>query len=369
MKRVLHIMHSLERSGMEMMLLNSSEEWSHHGYKCDVLATAEAEGPIAPQMREAGYGVYHIPFRKKGDFWPRVAFVQEFYQRCKSGYDVVHIHTEAAPPIYAILAKLAGVRRIAVTPHGIFNFKGVLRVRKRFERQLVHVLGGRYGIISENIRKCEWERFRSKGVRIWNWMDTSHFQPPTTDQRASVRDSLGIREGQFVITSVGNCSSVKNHNAIFHALPLLPKTIQPLYLHVGREMPGFPERKLVAELKIENSVRFLESQADTLPFLWAADVFVMPSLNEGLGMAALEAVAAGTPLVCSKVEGLSEVATETRWAVLTSTTAESVAEGLAKVAATEPSIRRQRALSDSQPVRDKFSVQRGVQSIVDGLYA
>lgn len=354
---------------MEIMLLNSFAEWRRQGYQCDVLATASAVGPIASQMREAGYGVFHIPFRSKMRYLPRADFVRDYYHLCKSGYDVVHLHHEAAPPIFVLLAKLAGVRRIVLTLHAIFKFKGFLRARKLCERQFVHFLGGRYGIISENIRDCEWERFRSKGTRIQNWLDTSHFEPPTQDQREIARHSLGIREDQFVITSVGNCSKVKNHDAILRAIPLLATTIRPLYLHVGREAPGNPERKLATELMIEDKLRFMDSQADTLPFLWAADVFVMPSLNEGLGISALEAIAAGTPLVCSEVEGLSEVAAQTKWAILTSTSAESVAEGVAKTAAIDPLERRQRALSDSQLVRDRFSVEAGVLSIVDGLYA
>ncbi|MGD0910050.1 MAG: glycosyltransferase [Candidatus Acidiferrales bacterium] len=368
MKRVLHVLVSLERSGMEIMLLNSSAEWRCRGYECDVLATAETIGPVAPQMRECGYGVFHIPFRSKWRYLPRAEFVSQFYRLCGAGYDVVHIHTEAAPSVYAILAKLAGVRRVAVTPHNTFYFRGALRVRKFCERHLIHLLGGRFGMISEGVRKCEWERFRNRGIRIWNWLDTSHFKPPTLEERATARRSFGIGDERLVIVSVGNCNSAKNHDALLRAISLLPAAIDPLYLHVGRERPDFPERQLAAELKIESKVRFLESQSDTLPFLWASDVFVMPSLNEGFPIAALEAVAAGVPLVCSKVEGLSEVAAETRWAILTSTTAESVVEGLAKMAAIELIERRQRALSDSQQVRGRFSVQNGVRSIVEGLY-
>ncbi|MGD0510682.1 MAG: hypothetical protein ABSA33_02470, partial [Candidatus Micrarchaeaceae archaeon] len=59
MKRVLHVLVSLERSGMEMMLLNSAEEWGRAGYACDVVATAPIIGPLAPELRAAGYGVFH----------------------------------------------------------------------------------------------------------------------------------------------------------------------------------------------------------------------------------------------------------------------------------------------------------------------
>jgi glycosyltransferase involved in cell wall biosynthesis len=361
-------MHSLERSGMEMMLLNSSRAWNQLGYQCDVLATTDQAGPLAQQMRESGYQVFHIPFRSQWRYLPRMSFVHEFYALCKSGYDVVHFHIEAAA-LLSMLAKLAGVRRIAVTPHGVFNFRGALRLRKLCERQFIRLLGGRFGMISEAVSRCEWERFRIKGVRISNWLDTEYFRPPSAEERARARSTLAIDEKQFVIVSVGNCSPLKNHDSILRALPLLSESSHPLYLHVGREDMDASEQKLADELGISDGVRFLGSQADPLPILWAADVFVMPSLSEGLGMAALEAAASGVPLVCTRVEGLSNIAAQTRWAVPISTSAESVAQGIAEVAAVKPLQRRERGLADSQIVRAQYPIRKGVESIVLGLYA
>jgi glycosyltransferase involved in cell wall biosynthesis len=125
---------------------------------------------------------------------------------------------------------------------------------------------------------------------------------------------------------------------------------------------------VVAELVIKDKVRFLGSQADPLPFLWAADVFAMPSLHEGLGISAIEAVAAGVPLICSQVDGLSDVAAETEWTVLTTTAPDSIARGLARVSGMRPSDRQNRALADSDRIRQRFSTERGVRSIVQGLY-
>jgi len=369
MRRVLHVLHSLERSGMEMMLLNSAREWNQLGYACDVLATASSPGSLVPEMRENGYGVFHIPFRSRWRYLPRLRFLGEFYRLCRSGYDVVHLHTEAGPGLVCLVAKLAGVRRIAMTPHGIFHFRGALRLRKFCERHLIRLLGGRVGMISEAVSQCEWERFRIKGVRISNWLDTEHFRPPSSEERAEARRALGAPDDAFVMVSVGNCSSLKNHDAILRALPLLSASIRPLYLHIGREDPEGGERRLAAEMKLGERVRFAGSQADPLPYLWAADVFVMPSLSEGLGMAALEAAASGVPMVCTRVDGLSNVAARTRWTVLVSSDAVSVAEGLAKVAAIDPLERRRRGWTDSQTIRAEFPVHNGVESIVRGLYA
>jgi len=369
MKRVLHVMGSLQRSGMEMMLLSSYAEWRLLGYECDVLATKNTVGPLAQRMEECGYGVFHIPFRSRLRYLPRARFILEFYQLCRSGYDVVHIHTEAAPPIFATLAKLAGVRRVAVTPHNTFRFSGALRMRKRIERRFVRLLGGRYGMISEGVRLCEWETFRNQGVRTWNWFDTAHFRPAEEQDILSIRHSLGIREGEFVIASVGNCNRAKNHAALLGAIKLLPSTLSPLYLHIGSEESGFPERTLAQELRIETKVRYLGAQEDPLQFLWAADVFVMPSLNEGLSIAAIEAVAAGAPALFSNVPGLAEVAGETRHTILSEASPDSIAEALLRMVSIEPSERRRRALADSELIREKFSIENGVRSICDGLYA
>jgi glycosyltransferase involved in cell wall biosynthesis len=188
-------------------------------------------------------------------------------------------------------------------------------------------------------------------------------------ERAAARQSLGARPEDFVIVSVGNCNAAKNHESILRAIPLLPSTLQPLYIHIGREEPDHPEHRLANKLGILDKVQFLGSRAEVLPFLWAADVFVMPSLHEGLGIAAIEAVASGVPLVCSHVDGLADIAAATNNTVLTGTTAEAIAEGIARVAALSLTERRNRTLADGRLVREFFSIRNGVQSIITGLYA
>jgi glycosyltransferase involved in cell wall biosynthesis len=363
-RRVLHMMSSLQPSGMEMMLLSGYAEWLRWGYRCDVVATGRDLGPMAERMREAGYGVFHAPFRGRHKYLPRAGFVADFMRLCASGYDVLHIHTEEAAPLFVVLARLAGVRRIVLSPHNTFRFDGLLRMRKYLERRFIRALGGRFGMISDGVQRCEWERYRNPGVRTWNWLDTARFRPPTPTERNEARRIANCRVA-FVIVSVGNCNEVKNHRAILEAIPLLPEPEQVLYLHLGREQDGEPERKLAAELGIANTVRFLGMQADPLPCLWAADAFVMPSLREGLPIAAIEAIACGVPAVFSDVEGLRDIIAETTWTVVTSTEAEAVATGIADVMSTPEQVRRERALADSALVRERFSIANGVRSMVD----
>ena len=94
----------------------------------------------------------------------------------------------------------------------------------------------------------------------------------------------------------------------------------------------------------------------------------MPSYHEGLGLSAIEAVATGLPLVCSDVQGLKDVAAEMKSAVLTSTSAASVADAIVQLLSITAGQRRRNAMEDSVRIRERFSARNGVRSITDGLY-
>lgn len=94
----------------------------------------------------------------------------------------------------------------------------------------------------------------------------------------------------------------------------------------------------------------------------------MPSVSEGFSISALEALASGTPAILANIAGLAELSADTTCTILTPTTPESIAEALLRMASIEASERRQKALTDSQLIRDRFSIQNGVESIVYGLY-
>jgi glycosyltransferase involved in cell wall biosynthesis len=368
-KRVLHVMGSLERSGMEMMLLSSSDQWCREGYCCDVLATKREIGPIAEETRSAGYRVFHIPFRSGMRYLPNRRLIPEFFALCrKNRYDIVHIHIEAATPIFVILAKLAGVKDVVLSVHNTFLFDGLLRARKTLERLLIRTMGGRYGMVSSAVMECEWERFHNPGVRLWNWLDTGYFRPPSPDERKSARQRLGCTEDQFVLVSVGNCNHAKNHPALLRALPRLKEVVSLRYFHVGKEEPESPELALARQLGFVNEVQFMGSQSDPRLFFWAADVFVMPSLHEGLAISPLEAIASGCPVVLADVSGLTEIESETKWAISVAPNEESIAAGLSQVIGLPLEIRVSRALEDSALIRERFSMQRGVQVMINSLY-
>jgi glycosyltransferase involved in cell wall biosynthesis len=362
-------MSSLEPSGMEMMFLSSASAWGRQGIECDILSMAASLGSMAPRLKAVGYGIFHIPFRSKYRFLPNIGFLLHFYRLCRDRkYHAIHIHTETAPPVYALLAKAAGVPTVALSVHSTFHFRGVLRSRKALERRIVRLLGGRYGMISDSVAKCESEEFRNAGVRILNWIDVEHFRPPTREERAVARNALGISPSARVLLSVGNCAEVKNHGELLRAVHVLQATTELLYLHVGAERNDLPERDLARQLGINGIVRFCGSQQNIRTYLWSCDLFVMPSLYEGLGIAALEAIASGCSVLLSRVPALVDLEELAHHLHYAEPNAASLAAEIGRLLAEPDEIENAEFQEDSATIRSHFAPSKGVGIIAERLY-
>lgn len=351
------------------MLLVSAPLWPAENIRCDILSTAPKLGSFADALQAAGYLVVHFPFRSRLRLLPNPFFVRnllELHRMCR--YSVLHIHTEGGAPFFTLLGRLMGIPSIAITVHNTFRFTGFLRFRKSLERKFVRMLGGRYGMISNAVAACEMERFHNPGVPVRNWFDVEYFHPPSDEERAAARKLLSIPSDTTAIVSIGNCNHAKNHTALQKALSLLPPISNYLYLHIGREEDGAPERSLASELGIAQRTRFEGIQADVRPYLWAADLFVMPSLNEGLPIAALEALATGCPAILADTPGLSELKELAPGAIYVAPDPQLLANAIAQAAAPQPSSQSRENNPDSAAIRAAFSPAQAVRILVDRLY-
>jgi glycosyltransferase involved in cell wall biosynthesis len=206
----------------------------------------------------------------------------------------------------------------------------------------------------------ERRRFGNPARVVDNWYDPA-FTPPTPEERARARAALDLDEHDLVAVSVGNCSSVKRHDAVLAAAahPSAPPRL--VYLHVGLEDAVCGERRLAAELGVAGQVRFLGAR-HPLEALHAADVFVMPSTHEGLGIAAVEALATGLPAVLADVPGLRCLAAASPAAVLADVAPEPLARALTEACAPSAAERGHQA---ADAVRSRFGMARGVAEHVE----
>ena len=335
--RVLHVMASLAPSGAERMLEVVGPLAAADGVRSTILSTGEdGIGPFAPRLAAAGYALHHIPFSRDAAFlWRLAGWLR------RERFDVVHIHCERASFWIAAASWAADTRRIVRTFHAIFAFQGVLRWRRALQRTAIRRLFGVTGTAHSASVIANEARLFANSVRfVPAWIDPA-FRPPTAGEREQARRQFGLAPDTVALVCVGSCMAVKNHTSLIEAVArLVGLGHDLLLLHAGTGPLETAEKEAAAALGITDRVRFLGPVDDVRGLLQAADLFAMPSLREGLGVAALEALACGLPALFTETDGLRdmrELAPVARW---TGLDAGPIAAGLAELIAIPPAERQ-----------------------------
>jgi glycosyltransferase involved in cell wall biosynthesis len=154
---------------------------------------------------------------------------------------------------------------------------------------------GRFSGINEN-----------KILIIRNGIDVERYFYP--ECREGKRRALGIEKGSFVIGNVARLVRLKNHRFLLDIFKELLKDISSLRLVLVGDGPLRKELEAYARgIGPSNSVMFLGERKDIAEMLSVFDLFILPSLTEGISITLLEAMAAGTPVVASEVGGNPEI--------------------------------------------------------------
>jgi len=301
--KVLHIFGELKPSGGEAMMLSAAPSWLRES-EMHILSTGEITGGYAEKLDAVGYQIHHIPFQKSIRFFIKIA---KFLR--KEQFDVVHLHTERASLWFALTSRIAlGYTHFLVrTVHHIFKFNGWLKYRKKMERFTMRVLLN-VTLISNSPsgKRNELKRFGCDNILIPNWYDDNVYSPPTDAKRAQNRGDLDYEESTCVFLSLGGNWYYKNYEMIVEALSLIPVEVKVLYVQVGVQGEGEPLESKAKRLGVTNRLHCTGVVVDPKIYLDAADVYMMPSSEEGFGVAAVEAMACGLPAILSDVEALCD---------------------------------------------------------------
>lgn len=215
--------------------------------------------------------------------------------------DLLHAHTARAAWLGGFAARRAGVPAIVTR-------RMDRRVRPGWRTQWVYRdLTRAAAAISDSVAGALLEGgvARERIVVIHSSIDPAAYQ--ATGGRAQLRAELGADENELVVLTLGALVRRKGLDVLFAALEKLAQEgLAPAVWIAG----DGEERVALEALARERSltrVQFLGRRSDVADLLHAADLFAMPSRREGLGVAALEALACGCPVVASRVGGLAEV--------------------------------------------------------------
>lgn len=242
------------------------------------------------------------------------ALLKLFFFFRKEKFDILHLHTSKAGVLGAIAGRLAGIKKIFYTPHGhIFHKKAAIpgvsdlspakMKLLKILRKLAYRCCDRLVALSDEDKKeqvCLGLAPHGKFCVIMNGIDVKSFEKP--EERVDC--GIDIKASK-TIGSVGRLSKEKGHDILINSFPAVLSEYPDTALLVvgdGQEKNNLMEQ--TEKLNLENKIFFAGNAENVKNFLWNMDIFVLPSRYESQGIAAMEAMAAGLPVVASNVGGI-----------------------------------------------------------------
>lgn len=237
-------------------------------------------------------------------------------------YQIVHCHT----PMGGILGRLASSKsrkkgtKILYTAHGFHFCKGG-PVKNWILYYPIEKIMAKHTDVIITINKEDFEVARkfkiSKHYSIPGiGLDIDGFKKiPDFFDRNEKRKSFGIQKDELLLMSTGDLTTRKNHKVVIEAMSKIPESnIKYIICGVGDQLLNL--KKLSIKLGVAERVIFLGHRSDILELLKASDIFIFPSLWEGLGIAGIEAMAAGIPVIASNRHGIKDYAIDGSTAIL-----------------------------------------------------
>jgi glycosyltransferase involved in cell wall biosynthesis len=289
---IAHITDSMEMGGAEKLTAMLCRLQRDQGHKVTIHCLYLI-GVLGEELKTEGFDV--ILHRPRS----LINRMRSLYAAFKHATpDVLHCHNATAAIIGAFPARLAGVRTVIATRHGL------VRPPYQIRRELKFALACRW--CDWIVGVCEGTRTnllgapfaaRNKIIRIYNGA-------PAAKLGAVPRPKVG-----FTLLYVGRLAPPKDHATLLRAVALARAQNPNVQLWIVGDGPLKDSLgRLSADLGLSECVTFFGEQTDVSPFLAAADLFVMSSNSEGLPVSLLEAMSAGLPSVVTDVGGMGEIA-------------------------------------------------------------
>lgn len=222
--------------------------------------------------------------------------------------DLIHCHTPVGGVAGRIIGRWNKVPRIIYTAHGFHFFDGAPKINWMIYYPIEKILS-KFTDTLITINKEDYERaktFYAKSVEYVPGVgiDIEKIQSVKVDKEQK-RKELGLLMDDIVLLSVGELNDNKNHITPIRALAEINnKNIK--YLIAGKGPLESYLKEEIKKLGLEVQVKLLGYRKDIYELNKISDIFVFPSKREGLGLAALEAMTLGLPIISSKIHGIKD---------------------------------------------------------------
>ncbi len=298
MKKILVYGMSDNPGGMESYILMAMEQLKHHNVQMDFITDFPTIA-YEERLREAGANIYYFPAkgRKLFKHWMGIRKVLKEHPE----YETVYFNVLDAGAVFtAIVPKLMG-RRVVVHSHNGDTDK--VKLHRRCKKLLSRITDGFVACSKVAAQYMFTDKMQDEVLIIPNAIDVDRFALDK-EVRERVRRELGL-ENNFVVCHIGRITRQKNPYRmldIFEEVYRKEPSARLLYVGDGditEEVTVDVERRVGQAKKNQPHIRMLGVRSDIPDIMQAADVFLLPSLYEGLPIVAIEAQAAGLPTLMS----------------------------------------------------------------------
>ena len=345
MLRIWEITGVMNAGGTESLIM---EMLRHKPDDCEVELIIQSGnsnycGVYDDEIRALGIKTYQLPSVGSVGI---LAYTRKFHELiAKVGKpNIVHIHLNAVSGFIARAAYICGIPVRIIHSHADIHYRGNLfqKARRELSLQIMRVFVNRYATHNFACSPRAAKRLfynSDETLIVPNMIDVQKYLDQEENRRLA-RKKYGIAENTILVGCIGRVAPIKNYEMIVEALSYINNKyhiIDIKLIILGRcdDIPYFEKLKwLIKNKQLEEKVIFAGNVQDIYKVIGAFDVYAMPSHSEGLGIAALEAQAAGVPTLLSR--GVPEEADLKLGTVMRFSNAEELAKAILEFRPTKP---------------------------------
>ena len=314
---IVHVLHTIAYGGGETIVINWLRGLDTRRFDVHLVCFANpgaTEAPFVEAAQRAGVHVRLIRWSRRKPVWRAARELARLLRAVNA--DIVHTYNIYANLVGVLAAWMVGVKTIStVFVWSDFGWKrNILQHVDRWVLQQFDLVTAQCEQTRRDTVARGLPAARTK-VLISGFPSTTAI--PQFEERRAVRASMGISDGEIVLANVARLYPEKAQDVLLHSFAAMRRAHQNLRLWIFGTGPlETPLKMLCRRLELENFVRFVgfhESISTRLAYL---DIQVHPSHAEGVPLALCEGLAAGIPVVASRVGGIPEILDDGRAGVL-----------------------------------------------------
>lgn len=292
--RVLQVVTYMGRGGLETMLMNYYRNIDRDKVQFDFLTHRDERWDYDDEIESLGGKIYHLP--KLNPFSKSyLNALDKFFKEHKE-YQIVHCHQDCLSGVVLKVAKKNGVRFTIAHSHNANQDKNLKYIIKVFEKRKIPKYADKLFACGDEAGR--W-MFNTDNFEVLNNAIDADLYTYNKEKADKVKKEFGI-ENKFVVGHVGRFNPQKNHEfliAVFNEVQKIKEDSVMMLVGDGDLRPEIEQK--VRDLGLSDKVIFTGVRSDVNDLMQGMDVFLFPSLYEGLGIVLIEAQAAGLKCIIS----------------------------------------------------------------------